>query len=162
MSNSVPFEFEGNGVRIIDQNGAAWFIPKDVLAAMGRKGSRTNEVRSSIEQGLGYEHGSNVSIEDTVGRIQKTVIVDGSAITFMGVEMHITIKSYSVGDHVILYTRSTGGHKKIVPCTVVETGLFNHIKIVSHAGEEVIVSVYSSNITKVTEDEYNQAIMENI
>ena len=35
MSRLVPFEFEGNGVRVIDRDGDLWFVLADVCGALG-------------------------------------------------------------------------------------------------------------------------------
>lgn len=85
MSNStnvVPFDFEGNDVRIIDQEGGVWFILKDVLSAMGSS-TRPAIAKTSIEQGLGDGVYDEYPIKDSLGRSQNITIISESAVTFL-------------------------------------------------------------------------------
>ena len=35
MTNIVPFEFEGSAIRVVDIDGAPWFVGKDVAERLG-------------------------------------------------------------------------------------------------------------------------------
>lgn len=65
-----------------------------------------------------------------------------------------------VGDYVILYARS-GRDRMIIPC-IIEGKMFDSLTLRSYSGEEISINRFSPHITRITEDEYNQAIMENI
>lgn len=85
MQNLSVFKFEeSKEVRTLtdERDGSAWFVLKDVLQAMGRKGARTNEAKSSIKAGLG-DGCSKVHPLLTAGGIQETTIINEAALVFL-------------------------------------------------------------------------------
>ena len=76
------FEFEGNDVRIINQNGDSWFVLKDILSSMGSS-TRPAIAKSTIEQGLGDEVYDEYPIVDSIGRTQNITIINDAAVTFL-------------------------------------------------------------------------------
>lgn len=116
MNNVVAFNFESNEVRTLtdERDDSVWFVLRDVLNAMGRKGTRTNEAKASIEAGLGDGYVKTVSIVDSLGRNQKAAIVNDAATTFL-----ISRSNTEVGkklnrwihSEVIPAIRKTGGYQ---------------------------------------------------
>ena len=84
MSNLSVFQFESNDVRALtdERDGSVWFVLKDVLTAMGRKGSRTNEAKASVDDGLGKGHVKTVPLQ-TAGGLQEITILNEPATTFI-------------------------------------------------------------------------------
>ena len=84
-SNCITcFTFESSDVRVVtDQMGEPWFVLRDVLQAMDRKGVRTNEAKSSIDEGLGDGYVKTVPILDSMGRTQQATIISEPAVTFL-------------------------------------------------------------------------------
>jgi prophage antirepressor-like protein len=83
MTNHItPFSFESHEVRVVDDGGEPWFVLRDVIEALGRKGTRTNEARSSIEQGLGDGYVKTVPLQ-TSGGVQNVILINEPAVTFL-------------------------------------------------------------------------------
>lgn len=84
MSNIIPFQFETSEIRILtNESGEHWFVLRDVLSAMDRKGVRTNEAQASISDGLGDGYVKTVPIVDSLGRNQEAIIINAPAVTFL-------------------------------------------------------------------------------
>lgn len=82
MSNLVPFSFESHEIRTItDDQGAPWFVLRDVLEAMDSKTSTTNAI-DSIKTGLGDGYSQGIPLETSGGK-QQTVIIAESAVTYL-------------------------------------------------------------------------------
>lgn len=81
MLTLIPFAFEAHTLRIADQDGAPWFVLKDLLAAMGTR-TRTPEAIASIKQGLGEGYVNDLPLA-TKGGIQQTTIVAEAGATFL-------------------------------------------------------------------------------
>lgn len=85
MSNLSVFKFEeSKDVRTLtdERDGSAWFVLKDVLQAMDRKGTRSNEAKASIDDGLGDGYVKTVPLQ-TAGGKQNTIIINEPAVTFL-------------------------------------------------------------------------------
>ena len=83
MNDLTLFLFEKTEIRAItDERGEPWFVLRDVLDALDRKGSRTNEAVASITVGLGEGYVETVPLQ-TKGGLQTVVIVSEPAVTFL-------------------------------------------------------------------------------
>ena len=82
MSNIVPFNFESHEVRVVDIDGAPWFVLRDVLEAMGSS-TPPNVAKRSLNEGLGDGYNDVTPIIDSMGRTQKTTIINEAAVTFL-------------------------------------------------------------------------------
>ena len=58
-------------VRIIEQNGAPWFVGKDVAEALGY-----SNVWDALKKHVKKQHKDDLAIRDAIGREQKTTIID--------------------------------------------------------------------------------------
>ena len=73
MNDLTIFNFESNEVRVVlDQKGDPWFVLRDVLQAMGRKGVRTNEAKTSIDEGLGEGYIKTVPLQTAWDALNKS------------------------------------------------------------------------------------------
>lgn len=83
MSNLVPFSFESHEIRTItDDQGAPWFVLRDVLRAMGSTTTTTNAV-DSIATVLGNGHVGTGPLLDAAGRWQTAITIDATACIFL-------------------------------------------------------------------------------
>lgn len=82
MSTLIPFAFEAHTLRIADQDGAPWFVLKDLLAALGTTRTTAQAVRS-LAEGLGDGYTNDIPIPDRLGRPQPTTIVAEPGATFL-------------------------------------------------------------------------------
>lgn len=85
--NNLPvcaYTFENTEIRTLTdgRDGSVWFVLRDVLDAMLRKGSRANEAKSSIEDGLGEGHVKTVPLQ-TAGGLQEITVINEPAVTFL-------------------------------------------------------------------------------
>lgn len=107
------FRFEDRDVRIIDQEGNAWFVLKDVLSAMGSS-TRPSIAKTSIDQGLGDGVYDEYPITDSLGRQQTTTIVSEAAVTFLvsrsNTENGRKLNRWIHGE-VLPQIRKTGGYQ---------------------------------------------------
>lgn len=84
MSNLVPFSFESHEIRTItDDQGAPWFVLRDVLRAMGTTTPTTVAVES-IVTGLGEGYSKILPLSDSLGRNQQfTIFVAERAVLYL-------------------------------------------------------------------------------
>lgn len=84
MKNTQIFRFEQANidVRMIEIDNTPHFVLRDVIKAMGRKGSRTNEAAEAINSGLGEGYVQTVPLQTPGGR-QETAVISKSAVTFL-------------------------------------------------------------------------------
>ena len=72
--NVIPFDFESNAVRVVQQDGQPWFIARDVCNALG-----INNSRMAISA-LDKDEIDGVSITDTIGRQQEINAINQSGL----------------------------------------------------------------------------------
>lgn len=77
----IPFTFENNEIRVIDENGEQWFVVRDLLAAM-KSGTKITDAVESIKQGLGKEFVVDVPLQ-TAGGVQQIVVTKESGATYL-------------------------------------------------------------------------------
>jgi anti-repressor protein len=74
MNDLQVFQFEGENVRIIDQNGEPWWILKDVCDAL------TIGNITELTKRLDEDEFSQTEVIDSIGRKQNTIIVNESGL----------------------------------------------------------------------------------
>lgn len=79
----IPFNFEAREIRTItDEQGAPWFVLKDVLENMGTT-TTTTQALNHIFQGLGDGYNNVIPIVDALGRDQQVYIIAEPAMTYL-------------------------------------------------------------------------------
>ncbi len=61
--NIIPFQFESNNIRVIEQDGEPWFVAKDVAELLGYKKSR-NAISRHCKGALKHPVQTNGGIQD--------------------------------------------------------------------------------------------------
>jgi prophage antirepressor-like protein len=79
--NISTMMFENNTVRITENDGAVWFVLRDVLAAMGTT-TRPAIAKDDIEQGLGAGYTTTTMLDTGYG-VKEATIVSEAAVTFL-------------------------------------------------------------------------------
>lgn len=74
MTDVIPFEFEASAVRVVQIDGAPWFVLKDVCDVLGHSNSRVAAKR------LDEDERRDVNISDATHRLQKTTVTNESGL----------------------------------------------------------------------------------